>query len=88
MSNTTDFETKCDILGELWLDYKGNPQFDDFISYNDLGLPLAFAIFTEIVLPTPKAQVFVEETFDLLLEALGKTDEGFDSLDDLLGLTE
>jgi hypothetical protein len=85
---TTTFEAKCEILAELWLDYKGNPQFEDFIYYNDLGLPLAYAITTEIVSSSAKAQVFIEETFVLLLEAMGKTDEGFDSLDDLLGLTE
>jgi hypothetical protein len=85
---TTTFEAKCEILAELWLDYKGNPQFEDFIYYNDLGLPLAYAITTEIVSSTSKAQVFIEETFVLLLEAMDKTDEGFDSLDDLLGLTE
>jgi hypothetical protein len=85
---TTTFEAKCEILAELWLDYKGNPQFEDFIYYNDLGLPLAYAITTEIVSSSAKAQVFIEETFVLLLEAMEKTDEGFDSLDDLLGLTE
>jgi hypothetical protein len=85
---TTTFEAKCEILAELWLDYKGNPKFEDFIYYNDLGLPLAYAITTEIVSSSAKAQVFIEETFVLLLEAMGKTDEGFDSLDDLLGLTE
>ena len=85
---STTFDVKCEILGDLWIEYKGDPQFEDFISYNDLGLPLAFAIFTGVVISTPKAQVFVEETFELLLEALSKTDEGFDSIDDLLGLTE
>jgi hypothetical protein len=85
---STTFDVKCEILGDLWIEYKGDPQFEDFISYNDLGLPLAFAIFTGVVISTPKAQVFVEETFELLLEALSKTDEGFDSLEDILGLTE
>lgn len=83
---TTTFEARCDILGELWVGYKGDPEFEDFISYNDLGLPLAYAISTEIVKSTPKAEMFINETFDLLLSGLGKEDEGFDSLDDLIGL--
>ena len=83
---TTTLEARCDILGELWVGYKGDPEFEDFISYNDLGLPLAYAISTEIVKSTPKAEMFINETFDLLLSGLGKEDDGFDSLDDLIGL--
>lgn len=86
--NETAFETKCDILGQLWLDYKGNPDFEDFISYNDLGLPLAYAIATEIVTSSPKAEMFINETFDLFLAGLGKEDEGFENLEDLLGIEE
>ncbi len=86
--NETPFETKCDILAQLWLDYKGNPDFEDFISYNDLGLPLAYAIVTEIVTSTPKAELFINETFDLFLGGLGKEDEGFDSIEDILGIDE
>jgi hypothetical protein len=86
MSETTStpFSNRCSILGELWVTYKGDPQFSDFIEYNDLGLPLAYAIFTEIVTPTPKAEMFINETFDLLLTALDLADEDYDSLDDLL----
>lgn len=84
----TSFEAKCDILAQLWLDHKGDSEFDDFISYNDLGLPLAYAITTEIVSSTPKAELFINETFDLLMAGLGKEDEGFENLDDLLGLED
>ena len=87
-STTTPFSNRCDILGELWVAYKGDPEFDDFIQYNDLGLPLAYAISTEIVTSTPKAEMFINETFELLLSGLEIKDEGFDSLDDVLGLEE
>lgn len=86
--NETTYEAKCDILADVWLDYKGDPDFEDFISYNDLGLPLAFAISTGIVTSAPKAELFITETFDMLLAHLGKEDEGFDSLDDILGIAE
>lgn len=85
---TTKFSSRCEILGDLWVAYKGDPEFEDFISYNDLGLPLAYAIATEIVTPTPKAEMFVNETFELLLSGLELSDEGFDSLDDILGVEE
>jgi hypothetical protein len=84
--NTTPFEIRCEILGDVWLDYKGNPEFEEFVSYNDLGLPLAFGISTQIVTATPKAELFINESFDMFLATIGKTDEGYDSLDDVFGL--
>jgi len=81
---TTPFSNKCEILGELWLNYRGDEQFEDFLEYNDLGLPLAYAISSNVIQSTPLAQTFIEETFDLLLAGLELQDTGFDSLDDIL----
>ena len=75
VSATTPFLTKCEILGELWLGYKNDKQFTDFIEYNDLGLPLAYAIANNIVEAKPLAERFINESFDLLLDGLGLTDE-------------
>lgn len=83
MSEGTPIETRADILGEFWINYKSDLQFKDFIQYNDLGLPLSYAISSGIVEPTKLAKGFINETFDLLLEAMNIEDEGFDSLDDL-----
>jgi hypothetical protein len=82
----TTFSNKCDILAELWLNYKDDEDFAEFVKYNDLGLPLAYVLATEIVEPTPKAEAFVNETFDLLLAGLSTedTEEGFSSLDDVI----
>lgn len=84
----TPFEERCEILGELWVNYKNSENFADFITYNDLGLPLAYALSTEIVSITPKAEMFVNETWGLLLDALGVEDIGYDNLDDLLKFAE
>lgn len=81
---TTPIETRANILGDFWIEYKDNPQFKDFNQYNDLGLPLAYAISAGIVESSKLASGFVNETFELLLEAMGIEDEGFDSLDDLV----
>lgn len=83
-TNSTTFEAKCNILGDLWVGYKKDEEFSDFIEYNDLGLPLAYAISAEIIEPSPKAELFINETFELLLAGLAKEDEGFESLEDLL----
>jgi hypothetical protein len=80
----TDFKTKCSILSELWLGYRGDEEFEDFIEYNDIGLPLGFLIAEELVDASDKAKDMVEETFEILLTLLEIEDSGFDSLDDLL----
>lgn len=81
----TSFGSKCEILGDLWLNYRDDEEFKDFIEYNDIGLPLAYIIANQIVQTTPVAEKFVNETFDLLLSGMGVEDTGFESLDDLFG---
>jgi hypothetical protein len=87
MTQTT-YSDKCFILGDLWLSYRDDEQFKDFVEYNDLGLPLAYAISANIVESTDLSKKFVEESFDLLLAGLGLEDTGFEGLDDLLDASE
>jgi hypothetical protein len=82
MSTTTQ-ESKADILSELWLGYKNDQNFEDFFAYNDLGLPLAYAISNGIVKATDMSNKFIDETFSLLLASLEIEDEGYDGLDDI-----
>jgi hypothetical protein len=85
----TTFEDKASILADLWLNYRQDTEFADFIEYNDIGLPLAYAIANDIVKTTPTATKFIEETFELLLIGLGvEEDTGFEVLDDLLESAE
>ena len=84
----TTFENKCAILSDIWLNYRTDTQFVDFIEYNDLGLPLAYAISEGIVDSTDIASGFINETFDLLLAGLGIDDTGFEHLDDLMSSVE
>jgi hypothetical protein len=87
--NETSIENKAQILADIWLNYRNDVEFSDFITYNDLGLPLAYAISSGMVAITDKAKGFIEETFDLLLAALDVTeDTGFETLDDLLQIDE
>jgi hypothetical protein len=84
MSETT-FENKCSILSQVWLEFRDDENFEQFMSYGDLGLPLAYAIDSKIVKNTPEAQTFIEEVFELLLGILGiAEDEGYETLDDIL----
>jgi hypothetical protein len=81
---TTPFDTKCEILGDLWMKYRFEKQFSDFVAYNDIGLPLGFLVSEDLVTPAPMAKGMIEETFELLLASLNVSDKGYESLDDLL----
>lgn len=78
------FENRVNILAELWISYRTDKEFEDFVTYNDLGLPLAFMIAEELVKPSDLANSMINETYDLLLATLDAEDGDYDSLDDLL----
>jgi len=71
-------------LAELWMNYRDDEGLQDFVEYNDLGLPLAYFLYNELVLPTKQAEIYIEETFNLLVAALGVEDDDFESLDEML----
>lgn len=81
---TTPFSNRCMILADLWLNFRDDDQFKDFIDYNDLGLPIAYTIANGIVESTEIAERFVNETFELLLAGLGIEDNNYELLDDML----
>jgi hypothetical protein len=83
---TTTFDNKANILADLWVSYRNDVNFSDFIEYNDLGLPLAYAYANGIVELEDKAKEFIEEAFQLLLAGLNQEDTGFDTLEQLLSL--
>jgi hypothetical protein len=79
---------RCQILAELWIDYRKDEEFTDYIEYCDLGLPLAYSVSEGIVESTPVAEKYINESFEILLSALGIEDDNFENLDELLGLAE
>ena len=87
-TNDTPFEKRCEILADLWLNYKNDVSFSDFMEYNDLGLPLAYALSHSILdySASEKAKPFVNEAWDLLLSGMGVEDIGYAGLNDLLDL--
>jgi hypothetical protein len=80
----TTFDDKCNILAELWIDYRDEEDLQEFISYSDLGLPLAFAIVENLVTPTPRAKELIVESFALLLGSLEIEDTGFTNVEELM----
>jgi hypothetical protein len=87
MSEATPFKNRADILAELWMDYRDDDGFKDFIEYNDLGLPIAYAVANGIVESNKLVEQFIDESFRLLLIGLGiEEDLGFETLTDILSI--
>jgi hypothetical protein len=86
---TNHFSKKCEILADLWLNHRSDDEFQDFIEYNDIGLPLAYAFAEDLAKPTEIGIRFVDETYSLLCEALDLPDDiEWDSLETMLSEKE
>lgn len=85
MAGGNTFENKITILAELWMNYRDDEALQDFVEYNDLGLPLAYFLMNEIVMPTSQSELYINETYDLLIASLTVEDRQWESLDELLG---
>jgi hypothetical protein len=89
LSNPTHFSNRCEILAELWMNYRDDEQFADFIEYNDLGLPLAYMLANAITKGTDTSEAMVNETWELFLHGLGIVeDTGFETLDEMFDETD
>ena len=86
-----EFADRCGILGQFWYEFRDDEDLKPFIGYNDVGLPLAWFIATGVVTPLPMAEEYVNETFNMFLDAMGVVEEevaDIDNLDDLLAIVE
>ena len=85
-NSSTLFSNKCEILAELWTSYRDDEEFQDFVRYSDLGLPLAYCVSSDIVFSEgddPAGEI-INETWDLFMAGLALEDTGFESLDQVL----
>jgi hypothetical protein len=85
----TPFDTKVKILSDLWVEFGDNPDWKDFISSQDLGIPLAFMIannkFDKRAVLGMSGEELIHETFRELLTAMEiSVDSGFDNLDQIV----
>ena len=84
----TDFTKVCEILGTLYVNYKEDEEFEDFIDFNDLGLPLAYLASENLCEVSDDGARYITETWELFLAGLKMKDEGFDSLEELFAIAE
>jgi hypothetical protein len=80
----TDFSDVCNILGELFSQYKEDKDFKDFIEFNDLGLPLAYLTRENLAVPSDDGARYIMETWEIFLHGLRLEDTGFTDLDSVL----
>lgn len=80
----TSFEKRVEILSDISIKLKNNPEAQEFIENYDIGLPLATAIRFDFATPTPKGIEVINETFQALMDGLDNEDVGFDNMDEVL----
>jgi hypothetical protein len=79
-----DLSDKAGVLAELWINYRDDEDFTDFIEYNDIGLPLAYFVAEGLVKDTsPLGDQYIIETFDMFATALSVTEEEIEALEDI-----
>ena len=81
---TIPYSKKCFILGDFWLNYKDEEDFEDFVEYNDIGLPISYylaeGLITEL---SPLGEQYIIETCDMFLALIDVTEDEADGLIDI-----
>ena len=86
-----EIKKKCDIIEEFMREYTfGTIFLEDedikyFISYNNLGIPLAQCVSYSLADPTPEGFLLIEETWESLCSLLDvRVDGDYEDLDEFL----
>ena len=88
----TELDIECQILSELWMNYRDEEAFQDFIEYNDIGLPLAHYVADGLIRKSALEAVaitYISDTYNLLFEMLGMiVTHEYTSFEDLLAAAD
>jgi hypothetical protein len=69
---------KAEIIFEFINEYSYQEVFEDFFTYNDLGVPMAVMIVNELIEINEKGQEVFDETWLSLCEELNDADPNYD----------
>jgi hypothetical protein len=79
-----DFADKTGILAQLWIDFREDDQFNAFMEYNDIGVPMAYYMAEGLVTGlTPLGEQYVEESIDMMFKLLEITEAEVDELHEI-----
>lgn len=79
-----DFADKAGVLGQLWIEFRGDEDFSDFMEYNDLGLPMAYMVAEGLIKEcSPVGDDLINETFSMFLALLEVKESDFDVLESI-----
>lgn len=78
MDQATTLDNRCAVLGGLWLFFKDteNETWSEFFEWADLGLPLAYMRWQELVELKPEAINLIDETWLVFCEMIDIDPEG------------
>lgn len=68
----TNFSNKCEILGSLYMWYKDtdNETWQEFFTWADLGLPLAYLAWQDLATAKPEGKEIIEDTWNVFCEMI------------------
>ena len=79
-----DFADKAGVLGQLWIEFRGDSDFSDFIEYNDLGLPMSYMVAEGLINEcSPVGEDLIEETFKMFTTLLEITEVELEVLEEI-----
>jgi hypothetical protein len=86
-----EIEKKCDIIEEFIREhflkdiFIDDTEVEDFISYNNLGIPLAQSVSYKLANPTLEGLSLIEETWQFLCSVFDVDADGeYEDLDEFL----
>ena len=79
-----DLANKAGILGQLWIEFRHDEDFEAFMEYNDIGCPMAYMVAEGLVKElSPVGEEMLQETFKMLITLLETTEEELDELPEI-----
>jgi hypothetical protein len=74
---------KAGIVGQLWIEFRNDEDFEQFMEYNDIGCPMGYMLAEGLVKElSPVGEEMLEETFKMFLSLIEISEEEVDGLGD------
>lgn len=84
--SNTPFNTQCEILTDLWLNFRDDEEVQPLIAYYDIGFPLAFCQYEGLVTVNDSGKALISDCWLGVLDAFDvEEDTGFETLTDIVG---